>query len=211
MHRWENHTRRGLVGYLLPLAFLVAGGGCGPSRPKRVMPPALNPAEVAKAVLQLADADGDGGLSRQEAERVPGLAAGFVRLDADGGGGISAAEIEDWLTAVKASRVALTSLIVTVSQNGKPLRDVTVRLVPEDFMGGKMQSAEGTTDSGGCTMLAIPGSPYPGVNCGLYRVQITGNGVNGRPLPARYNTETTLGAAVGGVLPDGGTLKFDLE
>lgn len=211
MHRWVNHTWGGLVRRVLPIAVLMAGGGCGPSRPKRVMPPALNPAEVAKAVLQLADANTDGSLSRQEAERVPGLAAGFVRLDADGGGGISAAEIEDWLTAVKASRVALTSLIVTVSQNGKPLRDITVRLVPEDFMGGEMKPAEGTTDASGGTMLAIPGNSYPGVNCGLYRVQITGNGANGRPLPARYNTETTLGAAVGGVLPDGGTLKFDLE
>jgi hypothetical protein len=119
--------------------------------------------------------------------------------------------IEDWLNAVKASRVALTSLIVIVSQNGKPLRDVTVKLVPEDFMGGGMKVAEGTTDTGGGTMLAIPGSPYPGVNCGLYRVEITGSGANGRPIPARYNAETTLGAAVGGVLPDGGTLKFELE
>lgn len=211
MHRWENGTPGGLVRCAFPFVVLVACVGCGPSRPKRVMPPSLEPAAVAKAVLQLADTDADGTLSRQEAERVPAIAAGFVRLDADGGGGISAAEIEAWLTAVKDSRVALTSLIVSVNQNGKPLRDVTVRLVPEDFMGGEMKLAEGTTDAGGGTMLAIPGSSYPGVNCGLYRVQITGNGVNGRPLPARYNTETTLGAAVGGTLPDGGTLKFDLE
>jgi hypothetical protein len=208
----KHHVRPGSpVVFAILLAGLAMESGCGPSRPQRVMPPALNPAAVAKAALQVADADADGSLSRQEAERVPGLAMGFTQLDADGDGGISAAEIEDWLNAVKASRVALTSLIVIVSQNGKPLRDVTVKLVPEDFMGGGMKVAEGTTDTGGGTMLAIPGSPYPGVNCGLYRVEITGSGANGRPIPARYNAETTLGAAVGGVLPDGGTLKFELE
>ena len=57
----------------------------------------------------------------------------------------------------------------------------------------------------------IPSGTYMGVNCGLYRVEITGQGNDGKPLPAKYNAASTLGAAVGGRLPENGVATFVLE
>lgn len=193
------------------LLAVLATIGCGPAKPRRIYPPALSPADVTAAVMRIADADRDGKLSRDELAAVPGLVPALAALDADASGDLAAAEISGWLEGVKASRVALTSLSATVSQKGKPLAGVTVKLVPEPFMGGEMKAAEGVTGDDGGAMLAIPDSQYPGVNCGIYRVEIVGPGADGRPLPARFNTDTTLGVAVGGPLPQGSTVTFDLD
>lgn len=188
-----------------------AGSGCGPSRPKRIEPPPINPAVVTAAIMKAADVDGDGSLDRQELAKVPGLVAAVTILDSDKSGGLSAGEISGWLDEVKGSRVAITSFAASVIQNGKPVAGATVKLVPEAFMGGELKAAEGTTDATGGVMVSIPGSPYPGVNCGIYRVEISGNGADGRPLPAKYNTETTLGVAIGGMFPENGMVTFELE
>jgi hypothetical protein len=190
---------------------VTAAGGCGSSAPKRLVPPALDPQAVTAAVMTAADADGNGTLDRQELARMPGLASGLGLLDADSSGSLSAAEITAWLDAIKASRVAITSLALQVTQKGKPLADVTVKLVPEACMGKETKAAEGRTDASGSAMVSIPGSPYPGVNCGIYRAEITGTGSDGKPLPARYNADTILGVAVGGLLPENGTVVFDLD
>ena len=56
--------------------------------------------------------------------------------------------------------------------------------------------AAGKTDQNGMAMLSVPtkgpGDP-PGVAPGFYRVEITAPGMN---IPAKYNTETTLGQEV---------------
>lgn len=203
--RW-NEWLAFLTGWLV-----MAGVGCGSSTPKRIMPPALDVQAVTKAVMAAADANGDGGLDRQELARMPGLAGGLALLDADSSDSLSAAEITSWLDAIKASRVAITSLTVQVAHKGKPLADATVKLVPESFMGAEVRAAEGRTDASGSAPVSIPGNRYPGVNCGLYRVEITGTGSDGKPLPARYNADTILGVAVGGVLPENGAVSFDLD
>lgn len=56
-----------------------------------------------------------------------------------------------------------------------------------------------------------PAAEVPGVNCGLYRVELTGPGIDGRPLPASFNTESRLGLAVGAALPPNGMATFDLK
>ena len=190
---------------------VVAAAGCGSSAPKRLVPPPLDPRAVTAAVMTAADADGNGSLDRQELARMPGLAGGLALLDTDSSGSLSAAEITAWLDAIKASRVAITSLALQVTQKGKPLADVTVKLVPEACMGQETKAAEGRTDASGSATVSIPGSPYPGVNCGIYRAEITGTGSDGKPLPARYNSDTVLGVAVGGLLPENGTVVFDLD
>lgn len=55
------------------------------------------------------------------------------------------------------------------------------------------------------------GCPHPGVHSGVCRVELTGKGNDGKPLAAEYNTSSTLGAAVGGLVPKGGVLAFSLE
>jgi len=50
-----------------------------------------------------------------------------------------------------------------------------------------------------------------GVRSGLYRLGITGKrGAKGKAIPSQYNTETTLGLAVGG-LPGPQTRTINLE
>lgn len=193
------------------VVLVVALAGCGPSRPSRITPPGLDAATVTAAVMAQADTDGDGRLTKQELAQVPALVASLAALDADADGQLSAAELRAWLEEVKASRVAITSLSASVTHKGKPLAGAAIRLVPESFMGGGMQAATGVTEAGGDASLTIPDSPYPGVNCGLYRVEITGTGHDGKPLPARYNSESTLGLAVGGRLPENGMAFFALD
>ena len=190
---------------------LAAAGGCGSSPPKRLVPPALEPRAVLAAIMKTADEDTNGSIDRHEIVRIPGLASALEFLDTDSSGDLSAAEIKSWLDAVKDSRVAIISLSVGVRLKGKPLGNVSVRLVPEPCMGNGPTIAEGRTDATGNATVSIPGSRYAGVNCGIYRVEIAGTGADGMPLPARYSSASELGAAVGGPLPRGGAVMFDLE
>lgn len=194
----------------LPCAVLLIFG-CGPARPARVIPPSLDPAAVAAAAIAAADTDGDSAVDAEEIRTVPALAAALKQLDTDGDGKLTVAELRSWLETVQKSRVAITSFTATVSHKGKPLADATVRLIPEPFMGDGMQRGEAVTDAAGNAVPTIRDSKYPGVNCGLYRVEIEGTGVDGKLLPARYNTESTLGVAVGGLLPENGIITFILE
>jgi hypothetical protein len=86
-----------------------------------------------------------------------------------------------------------------------------LKLVPEPFMGSNVKAAEATTDTSGAVLPTIPGSPYPGVNSGVYRVEITGTLPGGKPIPAKYNTSTTLGLAVGNGLPAETPVTFAID
>jgi len=186
--------------WLGPVCILAALAGCGPSRPARIPAPSLDPEAVADAAAAA------GGL-----EKLAALAPAKAGLDADGNGQVSRDELVAWLTEVRDSKVAITSVAVQVTHRGKPLLGAEVKFVPEACMGGAIKEAAGTTDESGVAMVTIPGSEYPGVNCGLYRVEITGSGADGQALPAMYNTDSTLGVAVGGMLPEKGMASFDLR
>jgi hypothetical protein len=173
--------------------------------------PRINPEAIVDAVFEKADADRDGRLPASEQQTVPSIAAAAGRLDGDGDGAVTREELLAWLEAVHDSRVAITSLEVIVTQRGRPLAAVTVRLVPEPFMGNELKAAEGVTDAGGVAAVTIPDATYPGVNCGLYRVEIIGTGNDGKPLPERVNTATTLGVAVGAGIPETGSVEFRLD
>jgi hypothetical protein len=184
----------------LGLCVVTVTVGCGPARPARIPAPPLDPKAVADALVAA------GG-----PEKIAAIAAGRTSLDADGDGQVSRDELVAWLEEVRDSKVAITSVAVQVTQRGKPLVGAAVKLVPEACMGGRIKEAGGTTDESGLAPVTIPGSEYPGVNCGLYRVEITGIGVDGKALPAAYNVESSLGLAVGGMLPENGMASFDLK
>lgn len=205
-------TQSPLAACLLATCLLAAclAGGCGPSKPARLVPPALDAAAVTAGIMQ-ADANGDGILDAGELARAPAFLEAVPQLDRDGDKSLSRAEIESWVADVRGSQVAITSAAVVVKHKGRPLAGAGVKFVPEAYMGTAVAAAEGTTDAAGQAQISIPGGRFPGVNCGVYRVEITGKGPDGRPLAAKYNTSTTLGAAVGGPLPRGGVLVFALE
>lgn len=194
MHRL---SRRSLVVACLTIAVAT---GCGPARPARIPAPPLDPTAVADA----AAAGGD-------LVNLAAIAAERAGLDTDGDKQVSRAELVAWLEQVRDSRIAITSLSVRVGHKGKPLAGAVVRLVPEPCMGGAIEEAAGTTDQSGTAMVTIAGSAYPGVNCGLYRVEISGSGNDGKPLAAKYNSESSLGTAVGAMLPANGMAVFELN
>lgn len=185
----------------LIFACLPIAAGCS-GRPARVVAPRIDPVAVTEAVFQAADEDRDGGLRGGEQRTVPAIAAAAERLDGDADGAVSREELSRWLTAVRDARIAITRFEMTISQRRRPLANAQVRLVPEPFMGGEVQAAEGTTDADGAVLVTIPGAKYPGVNCGLYRVAITGTGNDGKPLGERFASASTFGVAVGAGLPE---------
>ncbi len=192
-------------------AVVLAVSGCGQGRPARVIAPAIGVEAVTSAVFTAADADGNGRLEGGELVTVPAIATAAAAFDTDGDKAVSRQELSQWLDDVSRSKVAITAFETIVRHRGRPLANASVKLVPEPFMGGKVKAAEGTTDADGLARVTIPGGKYPGVNCGIYRVEITGNGNDGRSLPARYNAASTLGVAVGGPLPEQGIAVFDLR
>lgn len=173
--------------------------GCGSGMPARVVAPDLRPQEVAADILQTADANKDGCLTGPELAQVPGVKALRVALDLDGDHRVCADEIEAWIARIVESKVAVGSGVFWLRQGGLPLANVHVKLVPDPAMAGRIQAAEGMSDVDGRVDPTIPGSKYHGVNFGLYRVEVTGIGLDGNPLPAKYNTSTTLGIGFGGI------------
>ena len=195
----------------LVIAALVASiAGCS-DRPARVPAPQINPAAIVEAVFGQADADGDGSLRATEQQTVPAIAAGASRLDADGDAGVDREELRAWLEAVLDSRVAIAPLQIIMTHRGRPLTGVEVRIVPEPFMGGEVKAAEGTTDADGAAAMTISDAQYAGVNCGLYRVEITGTGNDGKPLAVAVNTDSPLGVAVGAGIPEAGFVQLAVD
>lgn len=184
--------------------------GCS-NRPARVPAPQINPEAIVDAVFARADADRDGSLLVSEQATVPAIAAAASHLDTDGDGRVAREELLAWFRAVRDSRVAINPLDVVVTQRGRPLVGVAVRLVPEPCMEGDVKAAEGVTDAEGVAAMTIPDATYPGVNCGLYRVEITGAGTGGKPPPERVHTATTLGVAVGAGVPETGAVAVVVE
>jgi hypothetical protein len=197
------------LGY--PGVVVLAVSGCGQGRPARVIAPAIDVEAVTAAMFTAADTEGNARLEDGELATVPAIATAAVALDTDGDKGVSRQELAQWLDEVSRSKVAITTFETVVRHRGRPLAGVLVKLVPEPFMGGEIKAAEGTTDADGLARVTIPGGRYPGVNCGIYRVEITGKGNDGRPLPARYSSTSTLGVAVGGPLPEQGMALFELK
>lgn len=76
------------------------------------------------------------------------------------------------------------------SFKGRPLADAKVRLVPEPFLADLLGVAEGVTNSNGTAALKIASRTRTGAPFGYYRLEVTSDKVK---IPAKYNTETTLG------------------
>ncbi len=189
-----------LHGGVSGMILLAAAVGCGPSRPARIPAPAIDPVAIADAVA------GSGGL-----EKLSSIAGGRGGMDGNGDGQVSRDELEAWLEEIRESKVAITSVAVQVMHLGRPLEGVEVKLLPDASMGGTIKEAVATTDASGVGSPTIPGGEFPGVNCGLYRVEISGTGNDRKPLPAKYNAASTLSLAVGGMLPQNGMAIIALK
>lgn len=164
---------------------------------ERVEAPAFSPAGAAAQAIALYDKNGDGLLDEKELERCPALLEALPKIDTSGDKRLSADEIAERLKQIQEANIGIMTVTCKVVLDNQPLEGAMVRLIPEPFMGPAVQPACGVSDENGAVNLRIDGQSFPGVHCAFYRVQITKDGGNGKDLlPARYNTQTTLGAEV---------------
>ncbi len=172
---------------LLLLVFL----GCDDSA-ALLETPDLDVAEAAAAAIAQYDTDQDGTISSAEAKRTAlDPRAGW---DTDRDNKISEEEIRARLELYEARKPGMIEQSCTVFLNNIPLDGAEVVFEPEEFLGGSIETARGTTDANGSANMIIPeiveqDPTLTGLRTGLYKVKITHPNVE---IPARYNEETTL-------------------
>jgi len=162
--------------------------------------PDFDPHLVATRAFAELNTDDDASLSQQELKGSPGLLASMSQFDQNGDGELTSAEIAESLSQWRRDKAGLLSLSCEVTWKGKPLKDATIRLVPEPFFDGAIPEASGVTDSFGTAELSCSPEHLPealksirALKPGIYRVEVTHPNID---LPAKYNSKTTLGCSV---------------
>lgn len=179
---------------------LLATIGCS-GGPDAIQRPDFDAADAGAKAMEIYDTDGDGFVASEELEKAPGLKAALKKLDADNDGRVSAEEVTARVQSWSDAETGLMSFYCDITIDGRPLETGRISFVPDDFLAGVVQEAGGEIKLGSA-MPSVPKdkrpSPTspPGIQAGIYIVKIS-NVVNGREtIPARYNTETTLGQEV---------------
>jgi hypothetical protein len=201
-----------LVKLLAVVSFALAPG-CDLG-PPRVPGPDFNSSAEAKKAVQLYDTNKDGRISGDELDACPGLKAALKVMGTDRDRGITSEMIVERVESWIDSKIGRTSLSCQVTHNGQPLQNATVKFIPEKFLSDALQeTASGKTNPTGMAMITLtikprpappppeqnpnglppPEPPPPGIPPGIYRVEIT---KDGEEIPAKYNTESTLGQEV---------------
>src|SRR5262249_972552 len=86
--------------------------------------------------------------------------------------------------------------------DGHPLAGATISFEPESFLGDTIQAADGTTDFTGAAYPRIPKEKRPvadmpgGMQLGFYRIRVSKLTAGKETIPAKYNTDTTLGKQI---------------
>jgi hypothetical protein len=160
----------------------------------------INAKKAAAKALELYDQDGDSALS--DAEMSPGLRYAAKRADSNADGSLDATELRSMVDAWNKKSIGLLTLRCNVKYNRRPLAGAEVTLVPDPFLEGQIEAADGITDEYGDTYLSVPkekrpiADAPPGVQLGLYQVVVSKRKGEKESIPAKFNTETELGQEV---------------
>ena len=184
---------RAFLASIVSVSVLVSLGCSG--KPARVNAPSIDASAAGAAAMEQYDTNKDGKIAAAELQAAPSLMAALGNLDKNGDKAVSAEEITNRILAWQATKTGLTPVSCTVTYRGKPLAGAKVVFEPEKFLGDDIKACEGTTNQRGVADLSIPNSErkLPGGAPGLYLIRITSDTV---AIPAKYNTQTTLGAEV---------------
>jgi hypothetical protein len=192
---------------------LLAAGGCS-SGPPRTPPPEIDAEAAGQQAIVMYDTDGDGSISGKELDKCPGIKDAIEHYDVKHDGKITAAAITARIHEWQENKLGTTATKVRVMLDGQPLEGATVTFEPEAFLGPHVATAFGQTASNGAALLTIAMDPEkpqgerrPSVHCGLYKVRISKLIGGHETLPARFNTNTELGAEIG---PHSGSRQFNL-
>ena len=187
--------------FLCLLSFSLLLPGCFGSRAPAK--PELTPDESAAKAIEEYDADSNSTISEKEAEAAPGLLAAFETIDKDGNGELTEDEIAQRIVYYQTSTSWVINGSVRITYKGRPLEGATVTFVPESFLGPSFKECSGVTDYHGEAFISRPGEAIKGIFLGFYRVRVNKEKSNGNEmLPARYNTETTLGFEANNDVPE---------
>lgn len=206
---------------LLSIGVAVVGGfavccGCD-SPPSRVEQVNVDPHAVAAKLIEAGDKDKNGKLSAEELKDVPYVAVMANSYDKDRDHQVTADEISERLTAVVFDpRKAMSPGECIVMRKGSPFGGALVKLTPAPGLVDLLPNANGKTDSTGIARLKMEDEHRPKnvphvtglIRPGLYRVEVTHPSIS---VPARYNTETTLGAEVSEASLSNGPFVIQLD
>lgn len=206
-------SRLAFVLILVPLA-----AGCD-RKPQRAEVPGHNPAGAAQQALTTYDKNSDGAIAGDELKAAPALVDNpglpMKLIDKNSDGKITSDEIQGRIQAWLDSKVGIMSFHCTVNMDGKPLEGAKVVFEPESFLGGAVNEATGTTGADGTAILAVDKAKLPdhlkdisGMQTGFYKVKITHPTIS---IPAKYNTETTLGQEVSSDAVGSINVTYDLK
>lgn len=177
---------------------MLATVGCGSGSTGRVAAPSYDPDAMAAAALSALDANGNGTIEGAELDACPALKSALPGIDTNRDRKVSADELKARFTAYKAQAAGAVGVAASVTLDVAPLPDATVTFTPEPFMGAAAREATAVTRAdGSIATFSVGGESLPGLPCGLYRVKVSKPGPEGQEtIPARYNTQTTLGCEV---------------
>ena len=180
----------------LLLFVLVAVAGCSPKSATVIDAPLpqYNADEIAKAALSEFDRNQNGSIEGQELNACPALKGALADIDQNGDKQLSGSEIQKRVEAYSSGSTGTVNVSCEFRLDNQPLNDAIISFTPEKCMGGTLKSGTAKTDADGrCVEYSVDGKTYRGLAPGLYRIQITKDGVT---IPAKYNTQTILGKEI---------------
>jgi hypothetical protein len=185
----------------LSLASLLAALGCS-SGPSAVRPPSIDADDAASEAMEMYDKDGDGAIAGSELDAVPAFKSAMKNLDKNGDGNVQEHEIAARIQSWQASGVGVLALTWSVSMDGRPVVGAKITFEPEPFLGEEVRAGQGETSSMGTSIVSVPKAERPasdtppGLQPGFYKVRISKEAGGKETIPARYNSETTLGQEI---------------
>jgi len=182
------------------LLLLVSAVGCSRG-PGALRPPKVDIDDAAEAAISEFDQNSDGKLSKEEWSNSGALMAVVDHYDGNKDGSLDSDEIRAGLQNWQDRAVGPRPVPFVVQLDKVPLAGATVRLVPATFMGDQFKPATAEAGVGGAGHLAMSEADRPKnapanmalVQPGLYSIEITHPS---KKIPAKYNTQTTLGIEV---------------
>jgi hypothetical protein len=194
----------------LAAVVLLVVGGCM-REPPRVQMISVDADAAGQEAMNMYDTNKDGKISGAELDKAPSLKEGLTGFITTKEKGITAAMIAErvkrWQNDYKVGIMGGVSCKVNLG--GKPLANAEVKFVPEKFMGANVPESTGKTGPDGVATISVPttsAEDASGVPPGWYKVEIKA----AEGIPAKYNTQTTLGIEIA---PDvrGNPIVFDLK
>jgi hypothetical protein len=180
---------------------VLLAGGCS-SGPSRVQPPDIDAGDAGEQAIEMFDKDGDGFIAGAELDESPGIKAAMATIDADKDGKVTEDEIYQRVRAWQATRYGVLSTQCSFTMDGKPLGGAEVTFEPEPFLGDEIKAAVDVTSPGGLCQPSVPKEQRvtpdtpAGFQLGLYRVRVSRKVDGKETIPAKYNTETTIGQQI---------------